>query len=279
MDPRPFFRKVVYAMAAAMVLVAALVLYVDGHLPARVPADTPALQMSDLVDALRSVDSRGVVDLAELKKRHASLERYVAALAAHAPDTEPDAYPTVEARLAYWLNAYHALTLLELMDTRDSSTSTWRESFHATPIGGKQLTRRAIFRHSLSQSGDGRVVLAVFTGAKGSGVLDGAPFDPLSLNPQLDDAARRFVRRRDHFTLQDDAVKLSELFLRHQADFLAALPPERDSVLQIVWAYLPDTCESASCETRSALDRACGPRFEDCTVEWLPVDPGLAVRN
>ena len=281
MGARTFFRRVVYVMAAGMVMVAGLVLYVNGQLPAGVPKEAPAHNVSDLVDALRAVDSRGQIDLTELKKRHASLETFVASLAATSPDVAPEAFPNVEARLAYWLNAYHALTLLELLDTRNHTTSAWREAFDAVPIGGRRLTRLSIYRRSLSQSGDARVFLSIFTGAKGRGVLDGAPFDPESIDPQLDDATRRFVQRKDHFAIEGKTVKLSELFRTHGEEFLAALPEERKNVLQIVWAYLPESCpdDRPGCDTRGDLDRACGNRFDACQVLWLPVDETLAVKN
>lgn len=278
---RSFFRIVVYVMAAGMVTVATFVLHVNGQMPAGVPRDAPANKMSDLVDALRAVDGRGQIDLIELKKRHASLENFVASLAAFSPDLSPELFPTVEARLAYWLNAYHALALVELLDTRSSTTSPWRDTFDAAPIGGKRLSRLSIYRRTLSQSGDARVFLSLFTGAKGRGVLDGAPFDAESLNLQLDDATRRFVQRRDHFAIEGKTVKLSELFRTHTDDFLAALPEERKNVLQIVWAYLPETCadDKPGCDTRADLDRACGTRFDACELIWLPVDETLAVKN
>ncbi len=268
-------------MTIGMLMVAAFVMHVNGQFPASVPADAPANTMSDLVDALRAVDARGQVDLAELKKRHASLETFVASLAAFSPDVAPESFPTVESRLAYWLNAYHSLALLELLDTRGTTTSPWREAFEASAIGGRRLTRLAIYRRTLSQSGDARVFLSIFTGAKGRGVLDGAPFDSESLNLQLDDATRRFVQRRDHFAIDGKTVKLSALFDAHADEFLAALPEERKNVLQIVWAYLPETCadDRPGCDTRADLDRACGNRFEACEIVWLPVDETLAVKN
>jgi hypothetical protein len=268
-------------MAAVMVLFAAGVLAVDGHLPAPIGIEAAEYSLSDLADALRSVDSKGTVDLAELKKRHASLERYLNAMTAVSPDTRPDDFPTVEARLAFWLNAYHAAVLSELMDARGLESHPTDELFRFHAIGGKRVTRFSIFRNVLSQSGDARVLLSIATGEKGRGVLDGAPFDPESINLQLDDAMRRFVRRKDHFSLEGKQVKLSELFLRHSDDFLAALPEERKNVLQIVWAYLPESCEAdvPGCETRIDLDRACGVRFDACQIEWVPVDQALAVKN
>ena len=281
MSARTFFRRVVYVMAGSMVVVAGVVLQVNGQLPAGVPKDAPAHKLGDLVDALRAVDSRGQVDLAELKKRHASLETFVASLAATSPDVTPEAFPTVEARLAYWLNAYHALVLLELLDTRSNATSAWRTAVDAVPIGGRRLTRLSIYRRTLSQSGDARVFVSMFTGAKGRGVLDGAPFDSESLDPQLDDATRRFVQRKDHVAIDGKTVKLSELFRTYGDAFLEALPEERKNVLQIVWAYLPESCadDRPGCDTRGDLDRACGSRFDGCQVVWLPVDETLAVKN
>lgn len=278
---RTFFRTVVYVMAAGMLAVAGLVLLLNGQVPATVPNDAPALELNQLVDALRAVDARGQVDLMELKKRHASLERFVASLAATSPELSPEAFPTVEAKLAYWLNAYHALALLELLDTRQTSTSAWRDAFDAAPIGGKRLSRLAIYRRTLSQAGDARVFLSLFTGAKGRGVLDGAPFDADSLNLQLDDATRRFVQRRDHFAIEGKTVKLSALFREHQEDFLAALPEERKNVLQIIWAYLPETCaeDKPGCDTRGDLDRACGTHFDACQLQFVPIDETLSVKH
>ena len=97
MSTRTFFRSVVYLMAAGMVAVAAVVLLLNGQVPASVPAQAPALELNQFVDALRAVDGKGQVDLAELKKRHASLETFVASLASHSPDLTPDAFPITAA--------------------------------------------------------------------------------------------------------------------------------------------------------------------------------------
>jgi hypothetical protein len=275
-------RKLVYGLAAVMVAFAAVVLWAGGRLPAGVAPDAPELySLTPLSEALRAVDGRGQVDLTELKTRHAALETFVASLSRISPDTRPELFTTVEARLAYWLNAYHALVLVELMDTRSAKSSRADELFRTVAIGGRRLTRFSIFRNSLSQSGDARVCFAVATGERGRGVLDGAPFDEASLDPQLDDAMRRFVQRRDHVAIEGKTVKLSELFRTCRDDILAALPPERKNVLQIVWAFLPEACEAdrPGCDTRADLDRACGTRFDACTVEYLPIDETLTVKN
>lgn len=274
-------RKLVFALAGLSVLFAVAVLWADGHLPANVPDEAPEYAVTEFAEVLNAVDSRGQVDLAALKASHAKLERFIAAMAKTSPDTAPERFAAVEARLTYWLNAYHALVLAELMETRSSSVSWTGEVLRTTPIGGKRMTRMAIYRQYLSQSGDARLFLSIFTGAKGRGVLDDAPFAVEALNPQLDDAVRRFVRRKSNFAIEGTTVKLSKLFELHRDDFLAALPDERKNVLQIVWAYLPDTCDEGApgCETRTDLDRACGNRFDKCSVVYVPIDETLAVKN
>lgn len=278
---RTFFRVIVFASAAMMLVLGVVLSWSTGRFPASIPTDGPQYALSDLSNALISVDARGQVDLTELKKRHESIEHFMASLARVSPQTEPERFPAVEDRLAYWLNVHHAMVLLELLDTRSSKTSAFREAFDTHPIGGHRLSRAAIVRNELSPSGDARVFLSIFTGAKGAGVIDGAPFDGESLNLQLDDAVRRFVRRADHFRIEGKVVHLSELFREHQQDFLEALPEGRKNVLQIVWAYLPETCDDdkPGCETRSDLDRACGPHFDACTLDFVPVDPTLSIKN
>jgi hypothetical protein len=272
---------VVFVTACAGIGASALFLVIDGHVPASVPPDAPPYSVADLGDALRAVDSRGVVDLAELKQRHARLGLFVKAMAATTPELQPEKFPTVESRIAFWLNAYTALTLLELLDTRSTRASALRRAFEGIPIGGQRLTRAAILRRALGDTGDARVVFALFTGEKGRGVLDGAPFEGETLGGQLDDAVRRFVRRKENVSIDGQTVRLSALFERHRAALLAALPSERQHLLQIVWAYLPDACDAdrPGCFTRSELDRACGSRFDGCQLAFVPIDETLAVRN
>lgn len=274
-----FFRRVVFVLAGLMTLVTAGVLYVDGHLPARIPSEAPPYSPTLLAQALKAVDARGVVDLAMLKANHAALEQYVASLAAVAPDTAPQQFSTVEARLAYWLNAYHALVLRELLDARGTQASPWSAYLDTTPIGGTRMTRFAIARGAFDHCGDARVWLTLFDGTRSSGVLDGAPFGAETLDAQLDDAARRFVRK--NVTVEGATVQLPEVFRAHREELLAALPEQRKNVLQIVWAFLPDACDDAApgCATRGVLDRACGSAFDKCRVDYTPRDATFAVKH
>lgn len=270
-------RRGLWVATLALSTGAAALLYVDGRFPAPVPADAPPLEVSALGRALEAVSLDGEVKLGELRERRASLRRYIAALAATTPATAPAAFPTADERLAFWLNAYHALVLEEVADAAGGLAPS--EGARVWAIGGQRMTRRALRRRFLSRTGDGRMALALFTGARGSGVLDGAPFDGQTLDAQLDDAMRRFVRRRDNVALDGKALRVSALLERHETELLAALPDGRRGLTHILWAYLPDDCEGLrpGCLTRGELDRNCGPAFDRCTLTFTPVDETLAV--
>lgn len=274
-----WFRRGVWLAAAALLLGSGVALYVDGRIPAPVPTDAPAYELADLSRALEAVNADGEVNLGQLKARHESLERFVASLAATAPSTKPELFPTPEDKVAYWLNTYDALVLDELLDVKGTSAGQLSSAGRSWAIGGQRLTKRAILRRYLDATGDARVQLALFTGAKGHGVLDGAPFGAQTIDPQLDDAMRRFMRRKENVVIDGKTVRVSALLRQHEAEFLAALPPDRHGLMQIVWAYLPESCDGSrpGCPTRGELDRACGAQFDKCAVEYVPVDETLAV--
>ncbi len=56
------------------------------------------------------------VDYAEVLSGVSDLKRFAATLAEVGPTTTPDRFPTEEDRLAYYINAYNALTLLGVVD-------------------------------------------------------------------------------------------------------------------------------------------------------------------
>lgn len=274
-----WLRVVVLSLSAALVVVSLLVLFRDGRLPAPVPDDAPAYTPADLLQALQHLDSRGLVRAAALANDRAGLDRFVASMAKTSPLSTPERFPTTEDRVAFWLNAAHALVLQQLADRPDATSVDQLSRWQSWPIGGQRMTRDAIERRFLAETGDGRVWLALFDGSVGGPLLDSAPFGGDTLDPQLNDAARRFLSRPDALRLSPPVVQLSPRLTEHLDDLLSALPDGRAGVLQIVWAFLPERCEGLrpGCDTRSDLDRACGTDFERCRVEPLPPSPGLAL--
>ncbi|MCY1031793.1 DUF547 domain-containing protein [Corallococcus sp. BB11-1] len=280
--PVPFRRRAIglfgVALAVLAVLVAGAVLYVRGALPAAVPVAAGPFTYTPYASALDRVRPSGDLDFAGLQQDRAALEQFVASLASVSPRLRPELFPTQEDGLAYWLNAYNALVLLQLVERHPEGVSSmgfgrfyWGRAW---PVGGERLTLWALEQRILDEYADPRVHFALFQGTRGGPSLDGAPYQPEFLDAQLNDASRRFMGNPRHVRLAGDTVHLARLFEAHQQDFLAALPEGRGgNVLQFVWAFLPDTCEERpGCDTRGDLDRACGPQLDRCHVTFMPED-------
>lgn len=271
------------ALALLVTLVTAAVLYVRGALPAPVPAADGPFVSDDYARALsRNVRPSGDLDFEGLRSERAALERFIASLAAVSPHNRPDLFPLPEDGLAYWINAYNALVLQQLVERYPEGVEAqWFGRFywgHAWPVGGELLTPWALEQRILfGEYADPRVHFALFRGTRGGPRLDGAPYQPDFLDAQLNDASRRYMEDVRHVRLVDKTVHLARLFETRRQDFLAALPEGRGgNVLQFVWAFLPDTCEERpGCDTRGDLDRACGSKLDACPIAFMPEDNSL----
>lgn len=277
-------KRLAIAFLVGSFLLAVGLLYVDGHLPASIPADAGRLDYRPLATALDHVSATGLVDYAALKADRAGLDAFVAQLSGVSPINRPELFGSAEERLAYWLNAYHALVLQAALDEdRDAQLDAGARSFfwlRTWPIGGRRFTLWAVERRFLSDTGDSRIPFALACGARGCALLDGTPYQADTLDAQLNDAVSRFVQSGQNVKLEPDGVRLSPLFRTHEADIRAALPEGRTHLLQFVWAFLPETCaERLGCDTRADLDKACGPKLEACKVKYQPFDWQLAARR
>ncbi|ABF88756.1 hypothetical protein MXAN_6490 [Myxococcus xanthus DK 1622] len=285
---RPHVFAVLLAVAA--LLGAGGALHVQGLLPARVPSPATPFSYHDYEKVLRHVRPDGDVDFASVGRERKTLDGFVDSLASFSPHNRPDVFPTPEDALAYWLNAYNALVLQQVVDGYPYLETVqqpllgrffWGRSW---ALGGERLTLWALHNRVLRREfADPRIHLALFQAARGGPRLDGSHFQPEFLDSQLNEAGRRFVGDRRNVRLERDTVYLTSLFEEYREDFLAALPEGRGgNVLQFVWAFLPDTCEERpGCDTRSDLDRACGPRLDQCRIAFMERDwtlPDAAAR-
>jgi hypothetical protein len=281
-------RRRALLIAAALVVAGAAAglgwLQALGYLPAGVPTEPAEFSYRPLGEALRHVDSSGRVDYVGLQRDRAGLDAFVGSLARFSPESRPDLFPEREEQLAYWLNAYNALALQAIADRypglespRDllGSRFYWGLSW---PVGGRRLSLYAVvsrfLRHELA---DARAHFATANGTLGGAALEATPFMPDTVDAQLDDAARRFMRDRRHVRLEQSVVHLSPVFEWYRVDFEGALPEGRTGgVLQVVWAYLPEACdERPGCDTRADLDRVCGPQLNRCQVAFDEPDWAL----
>ncbi|MCE9673299.1 DUF547 domain-containing protein [Myxococcus stipitatus] len=270
--------------AAVSITVALGVLHVQGLLPASVPSGDEPFNYLGYERVLRHVQPDGDVDFSSMGRERQELDRFVRSLATFSPHSRPEVFATPEDALAYWLNAYHALVLQQVVDGYpylESVEQPWLGRFfwgRSWPVGGTRMTLWSLRHRVLGREfADPRVHLALFDGTRGGPPLGGSHFQPEFLDAQLNEASRRFVGDKRNVRLDRDTVHLARLFDTYREDFLAALPEgRRSTVLQFVWAFLPDTCEERpGCDTRSDLDRACGPKLDKCKLVFEKEDTSL----
>ena len=84
--------------------------------------ETAAAQLTtfdyeDWTSVLREhVDDSGRVTYRKLKADRTHLDRFVAMLGAVGPESRPDLFPTRADKLAYYINAYNAFTLFNVIN-------------------------------------------------------------------------------------------------------------------------------------------------------------------
>ncbi len=275
-------KRLAFAFSALSIAAATLVLWMDGHFPASIPPGEAKLDYRPLAHALGFVSPSGLVDYKGLKADRGPLDRFVASLASVTPLNRPELFKEPADQLTFWLNAYHALALQAAIDDGAPESQTFSRLTYALrtwPVGGRRLSLFAMERRFLRDVGDPRVPFALACGAKSCALLDGSPYQPESLDAQLNDAVRRFMRDPANVKLEGKTVRLSVLVARHEAQIVSALPPGTHGPLQFVWAFLPDSCtERPGCDTRGDLDRACGPQLDGCKLTFQPFDWSLAAR-
>ena len=183
----------------------------------------------------------GLVYYRALQIERPPLDRYVASL-----DVPPDALAawTVEAQLAFWLNAYDALVLRTVIDhypingtASDFPANSVRQvpgafGGRAHRVAGREVTLDQIETEILAGFEDPRVFLAIGRGAVGGGRLRSEAFSGARLEEQLADAAAECVTRAECVVIDQGAgmITANPLFGWRETAFVsayAAAPDER----------------------------------------------------
>jgi hypothetical protein len=188
------------------------------------PADPEAVWGRVLAE---HVDSDGAIDFVGLRERPRDLEAYVAWVAGHGPRSTPALFPTRESRLAYYINAYNALAMYQVVATPRRPEEQVR-FFVASrvPIDGRTMSLYALENDVIRPLGEPRVHFALNCMGRGCPRLPRAPFTAERLDTMLDAETRRFLD--DPRNVQVDpplrTVRLNSTLRFYTADFLAAAP-------------------------------------------------------
>ncbi len=192
------------------------------------------------------VDEDGMVDYARWKQSpedRSRLRRYLR----HLGRANPALRTTRQAKLAFWINAYNALTISGILHFYPTSSirnhtarffgyNIWEDLL--LPVGGRKYSLDDIEHKILRRMGDPRIHFAIVCASKGCPRLRNEAYVPELVDKQLDDNARDFFRRPKHFQVDyaRKLVRVSSILKWFQEDF----GPTPQQALARVARYLPD---------------------------------------
>ena len=214
---------------------------------------------ADYAQVLARHVQRSGVAYAALKADRGALDRVVAQF--DAPEARGEAGWTREQRMAFWINAYNALTLRAIVDAypiqsrwftrqpRNSirqirgvwTTSRWRAAGRSVSLDDiEHSLLRPVFR-------DARVHFAVNCASVSCPPLAAEPYRADTLDAQLDAAARRYMASPEGVRLDGDALRVSSLFKWYGEDFVAdyspivpgTRPPVERAILGVIVRFGP----------------------------------------
>ncbi len=182
------------------------------------------------------VDDRGMVDYKGLKADSESLDTFTKSL----ESLEVDVYNrwNEEQKVAFWLNAYNALTLKAIIDHYPIKSSPFKSLRFPKnsirqisgvwdklkfPVMGSKKTLDEIEHEILRKEfNEPRIHMALVCAAIGCPPLLGEPYNGDKLELQLDDQARRFLALPEKFRIDRDKkrVYLSPIFKWFGDDFV-----------------------------------------------------------
>ncbi len=190
---------------------------------------------------LKNTVSEGWVDYQKMGTAYSrELDRYLDAIARFGPKSTPEQFPSREHKLAYYLNAYNALMLRQILRKRIPKIVS-RHVFIYTKwrIDGGWMTLHALEQDLIRpEFQESRIHFALVCAAVSCPPLRSEPYQAAALEQQLEDQARLFVGAQRGLRIQQGHVILSTIFKWYREDFeaagglkatLAKYLPEQDS--------------------------------------------------
>lgn len=215
-----------------------------------------------------AVTEGGMVRYDLLRTREKALDAYVESLA-----TAPVGSFDKPQQLAFWVNAYNAITLGIVVDHPEISSirdldggEVWKTRSFA--VGGSSLTLDAIEHQKARTLTDGRVHAVLNCASVGCPPLPPRPLVATNIEGQLNRAATAWVRG-NAIDQRGDTLYLSEIFKWFPGDFeryrKSAVPGANEAQTRALWF------------SAKFVDDELGRRYTAgvLAVEWLPYDWSL----
>ncbi len=209
----------------------------------------PHKPLGELLSAY--VTKEGWVDYPGLQKERAKLDAYLTTVAS----ATPQSFPNNAERLAFWINAYNAFTLADVLDDvygKHKSVKEIENAFFKTKkhaVAGAQLTLDEIERKGRDLN-DPRLHFAVNCASASCPKLQRYAYYGGELEVQLGNAAREFLAdssRGLNYDPGQNVAYLSPIFKWYAADFtqsnrvVARLKAEAsgEELLEVAKQYVP----------------------------------------
>ena len=188
------------------------------------------------------VDSQGRVDYAGLKSDSGTLQSYLDLLAVNAPSDKA----SFQTGLAFWINAYNALTIKGVLDHYPTTSVRKIKLFGGFfsrikfQVGGRSYTLNNIEHDIIRyEFGDPRTHFALVCASLGCPILENRAFVPETLEERLDNATANFINNpgKVHLDRENRVLYLSQIFEWYAEDF----ENTHNNVIDFIAEYLPDT--------------------------------------
>ena len=165
-----------------------------------------------------NVSADGNVNYAGIKKNWSILRRYISSLG----DTMPSAAWTTEDKLAYWMNAYNAMTIDLILrhqpiESIKDIKNPWDQRFWK--LGEKYYNLDEIEHKILRKMDEPRIHFGINCASFSCPPLLNEAFTADTVDKQLDVVARKFINDSQRNTITADKLEVSEIFNWFGKDF------------------------------------------------------------
>jgi hypothetical protein len=190
---------------------------------------------------LKYRNNEGQVDYASLKQDTAREAWLVELSTATIPETR-------NGKLAFWINAYNALTLDLIADNYPLDSimnvdegNVWKS--RKFTVAGKQVTLDEIENSILRPMGEPRIHAAVNCASIGCPSLLAKAFEETTLDAQLDQAMKQWVSG-NAYRFEDEKLLFNNIFTWYKSDFkedssVDSLPEKHKGYAGIITFLLP----------------------------------------
>jgi hypothetical protein len=219
-----------------------LVLLAFGTLPAVAATQSESCRYESALHSWASVlegfvDGRGRIDFESVRQQPDNLETYLDCVAAYGPLLSPQEFDSREKRLAYYLNAYNALAMRQVIDFGIPNALkglTWLRFFRLSRIrvSGEHMSLYTLENEHIRTEGDPRIHFALNCMAASCPRLPRKPFRADTLDQDLDRLTREFFAEPRNLNVdhENQTIRVTEVLDFFPEDFLAVAPALTDYV-------------------------------------------------